>query len=64
MNNVKKLKTNSSYSTDLIMLLSLQQVIDGLVEKHGSHLVLAQIPTMIQDAQQRVNAKKGIKKHG
>lgn len=64
MNNVKKLKTNSSYSTDLIMLLNLQQAIDGLVEKHGSHLVLNQIPTMIQDAQQRINAKKGLKKHG
>ena len=64
MNNVKKLKTNSSYSTDLIMLLNLQQAIDGLVEKHGSHLILNQIPTMIQDAQQRINAKKGLKKHG
>jgi hypothetical protein len=64
MNNVKKLKTNSSYSTDLIMLLNLQQAIDGLVEKHGSHLMLNQIPSMVQDAQQRINAKKGLKKHG
>lgn len=52
--NVIKLVPKSPYfNEDLVMVQNLQQVIDSLVLAHGAQVVMANFPSMIQEAQRK-----------
>jgi len=50
-NVIQFVPRNENYNKDLVTIKNLQQIIDALVLKHGAHAVLANLPSMVQDAQ-------------
>jgi nitrogen fixation protein len=57
-NVIKFVPRNENFNEDLVMVQNLQQMIDALVLKHGAHLVLANLPSMVQDAQTKARASR------
>lgn len=53
-NNVVKLNAPSRISDDALTLLNLQQVLDAVVRKHGAHVTLQVLPSMVQASQTKV----------
>lgn len=49
---------NQNYNEDLVMVQNLQQIINALVLKHGAHTVMANLPSMVQTAQNNARALK------
>jgi len=61
-NVIKLVPRNENFNEDVVMVQNLQQLIDALVLKHGAHLVLANLPGMVQNAQTKARAsRRGVK---
>jgi hypothetical protein len=59
-NVIKFVSRNENYNEDLVMVQNLQQMIDALVLKHGAHLVLANLPSMVQTAQSKAREVRRV----